>query len=49
MPGFVLALLILGILAGAFFATHSNIFGGSATSTPTPTARVVIATPQPGQ
>lgn len=34
----VLALVILAIIAGAFFATHPHVFGSGATATPTATA-----------
>jgi hypothetical protein len=47
----LLGLLILAIIAGAFFATHRHIFGASATATPryvTATPKPVTATPKPG-
>ncbi|MGH2447526.1 MAG: hypothetical protein ACRDFS_02845 [Chloroflexota bacterium] len=40
----LLILIILIIIAAVLFATHPHVFGSSATSTPTPTAR---ATPRP--
>jgi hypothetical protein len=45
----LLVLLILIILGAAYFATHRNMFGSSATSTPTvsPTPVVVTGTPPP--
>ena len=43
----VLALLILGILAGALFATHPHIFGGDGTDTPTPKPKIVVVTATP--
>jgi hypothetical protein len=45
----LLILLILIILGAAYFATHRNVFGSSATSTPTssPTPVVVTSTPGP--
>jgi hypothetical protein len=45
----LLVLLILIILGVAYFATHRNVFGSSATSTPTasPTPVVVTSTPPP--
>jgi hypothetical protein len=42
----ILALIIIAVIAGAFFATHPHVFGGSATSTPTPTVTPTV-TPTP--
>lgn len=51
----LLALIILAVLAIAFFATHPHVFGSGATATPTATATAtattrptVAATPKPG-
>lgn len=41
----LLGLIVLAIIAGAFYATHRHMFGGSTSATPTP--RYVTATPKP--
>ena len=43
----ILALLILVVLAIAFFATHPHVFGRNGTATPTATPVVITATPLP--
>jgi hypothetical protein len=43
-----LVILILLILAGAYWATHPHLFAAKATPTPTATSRPATATPRPG-
>lgn len=43
----ILALIIIAVLAGVFFKTHPDVFGGGS-ATSTPTAQPITATPQPG-
>lgn len=47
----LLVVLILAIIAGAYYATHRNMFGKSATATPrlvTATSLPATGTPKPG-
>jgi hypothetical protein len=45
----ILAILVIAIIAIAYFATHPHVFGASATATPTATATTgPTATPKPG-